>query len=347
MEETLGKRIAQHRKRLGLTQEQLAEKLGVTAQAVSKWENDISCPDITTLPRLATLFGISTDTLLGHDTVYAGELADDERPSWEFHHNGKKKAAFSATVQDKDGWEFQWDGGSKGMLSFAIFVLLVGGLLLIARALNWDVSFWSITWPSALLVFGAFALVHTPCFTNLVCTLLGGYFLISNLDVLEIPLNKGLIFPALIVIYGVSLLLDVLRKPKKNRFRIHKKNSVAHKTKKHFIQEDERFDANLTFGEVDHQITLPRLSDGNVSVNFGEMDLDLTGCKEIVDGCRIEANVSFGELTLRVPKIYRVEPTAGTSFGEIEIHGHPDPEVKGTIYLDGGVNFGEMIIRYV
>ena len=42
MEETLGKRIAFHRKRLGLTQDALAEQLGVTAQAVSKWENEVS-----------------------------------------------------------------------------------------------------------------------------------------------------------------------------------------------------------------------------------------------------------------------------------------------------------------
>ena len=50
MEQTLGKRIEENRKKLGLTQDQLAEKLGVTAQAVSKWENDQSCPDITMLP---------------------------------------------------------------------------------------------------------------------------------------------------------------------------------------------------------------------------------------------------------------------------------------------------------
>ena len=42
MEETLGKRIVANRKCLGLTQDQLAEKLGVTAQAVSKWENEFS-----------------------------------------------------------------------------------------------------------------------------------------------------------------------------------------------------------------------------------------------------------------------------------------------------------------
>ena len=63
--ETLGKRIAALRKEKGLTQEQLAEKVGVSAQAVSKWENDISCPDITLLPLLADLFDVSVDELLG------------------------------------------------------------------------------------------------------------------------------------------------------------------------------------------------------------------------------------------------------------------------------------------
>ena len=42
MEETLGKRIVVHRKRLGLTQDALAELMGVTAQAVSKWESGVS-----------------------------------------------------------------------------------------------------------------------------------------------------------------------------------------------------------------------------------------------------------------------------------------------------------------
>ena len=65
MEETMGKRIAGNRRRLGLTQEQLAEKLGVTAQAVSKWENDQSCPDISMLPSLAEIFGVTTDEMLG------------------------------------------------------------------------------------------------------------------------------------------------------------------------------------------------------------------------------------------------------------------------------------------
>ena len=55
MEQTIGKRIMTLRKSRGMTQDQLAEQVGVTAQAVSKWENDISCPDINLLPRLAEI----------------------------------------------------------------------------------------------------------------------------------------------------------------------------------------------------------------------------------------------------------------------------------------------------
>lgn len=64
MEKTLGKRIAELRKEKGLKQEALAEKLSVSPQAVSKWENDQSCPDISVLPLLAELLGVTVDQLL-------------------------------------------------------------------------------------------------------------------------------------------------------------------------------------------------------------------------------------------------------------------------------------------
>ncbi len=62
--ETLGNRIARLRKRKDITQDQLAETMGITAQAVSKWENDITCPDITALPKLADFFNVTVDELL-------------------------------------------------------------------------------------------------------------------------------------------------------------------------------------------------------------------------------------------------------------------------------------------
>ena len=63
--QTLGERITYYRKKNGMTQEQLAEKCSVTPQAVSKWENDLTAPDISLFPRLAELFSVSTDELLG------------------------------------------------------------------------------------------------------------------------------------------------------------------------------------------------------------------------------------------------------------------------------------------
>ena len=59
----LGKKIRQLRFKAGLTQEQLAEKLGIGAQSVSKWENAVAMPDITALPLLAEIFGVTIDEL--------------------------------------------------------------------------------------------------------------------------------------------------------------------------------------------------------------------------------------------------------------------------------------------
>ena len=59
----MGNTIRQMRYRANLTQEQLAEKLGVSAQAVSKWENGAAMPDIALLPTLAETFGVSIDEL--------------------------------------------------------------------------------------------------------------------------------------------------------------------------------------------------------------------------------------------------------------------------------------------
>ena len=62
---TLGAQIALLRKQKNITQEALAQRLGVTNQAVSKWESEQCCPDVTLLPKLADIFGISMDELFG------------------------------------------------------------------------------------------------------------------------------------------------------------------------------------------------------------------------------------------------------------------------------------------
>ena len=60
---TIGSKIAFYRKKLGITQDALAQKLNVSNQAVSKWESDQCCPDISLLPLLADIFGTTIDAL--------------------------------------------------------------------------------------------------------------------------------------------------------------------------------------------------------------------------------------------------------------------------------------------
>ncbi|MCQ2555618.1 MAG: helix-turn-helix domain-containing protein [Clostridia bacterium] len=61
---TLGMMISSLRKENGMTQQDLADRMGVTDKAVSKWERDLSCPDVNSLPKLAEIFEVSVDELM-------------------------------------------------------------------------------------------------------------------------------------------------------------------------------------------------------------------------------------------------------------------------------------------
>ena len=62
--QTLGQKISELRKAKNMTQLELANKLNITDKAVSKWERDISCPDINTFPKLVEILEVSVDELL-------------------------------------------------------------------------------------------------------------------------------------------------------------------------------------------------------------------------------------------------------------------------------------------
>lgn len=63
----LGKNIIRLRLEAGMTQDQLAEFIGVSKSAVSKWENGMTYPDILLLPQLVTLFNVTVDDLMGYE----------------------------------------------------------------------------------------------------------------------------------------------------------------------------------------------------------------------------------------------------------------------------------------
>ena len=67
--ETFGSKVASLRKEKGMTQLELAQKMGVTDKAVSKWERDLSLPDVSSLPRLAEVLDVSVEELLQAKTV--------------------------------------------------------------------------------------------------------------------------------------------------------------------------------------------------------------------------------------------------------------------------------------
>lgn len=77
----LSQNIAYYRKLCGYTQEQLAERLGVTGQSVSKWENDLSSPDISILPNLAKILGVDINSLFAENIHSSNEIAFTDLPN--------------------------------------------------------------------------------------------------------------------------------------------------------------------------------------------------------------------------------------------------------------------------
>ena len=339
MEQTLGKRIAQYRKNMKLTQDQLAEQLGITAQAVSKWENDLSCPDITMLPRLAAIFGVTTDQLLGvepQQEAVEAEVVDGSKGDLHVDIGSKN-----------DKWEFRWDAGRKSSVLFALLVLLVGGLLVTARIFQWNVSFWQILWPSAILMLGIHTLLGKFSGFGVGMTLLGGYFLVDNLGILEFHIGSELLFPIAVVLFGLSLLLDALKKPKKSRFTLTHNGEQHNVSRSQVTEDDGFFTIDQAFCENSHNVEMALLNGGNIDTAFGSLTVDLGGCQAVASNCVIHADCSFGELTILVPKKFRVEPSSDTSFASVDVTGHPDSEAVGVIRLNADVSFGHIDIEYV
>ncbi len=348
MESTLGKRIAAHRKRLGLTQEQLAEKLGITAQAVSKWENDQSCPDISVLPLLADIFGISTDELLGRNLtpvpVESSKYGcDDDNFDDDFDDEFDDDDDEDHTSFHKE-FNVNIERNSKGKLTLfgtAAWFLTVGVLYLLAKLLSWDCSFWDILWPSFLLIFGIFGMIGNVGLFNLSCTAVGAFFLVNNIAPLPIELDKGVLWAVIIIVCGLMLLLDALRK--RHRKVRYSKTAPSHE----YRVTDGFLQCSNSFGEENQIVVTDRLTGGKISNSFGEYTVDFSEVEEVSEGCAIEASCSFGELELRVPKRFAVTHKSSTSFAGFDVDGRPDEVPEGVIHLKASVSFGEITITYI
>ena len=130
----LGNHIKDNRKRCGLSQEKLAELIGVSRQAVTKWETDQSAPSTDNLIRLAEIFDISLDRLLRPDApaqapTPAPQSAPAEPPRPQIYVRPAPPAATPAEEQPRK-WTV-WGKVSTWLLVIGLFILLIMGSLLI------------------------------------------------------------------------------------------------------------------------------------------------------------------------------------------------------------------------
>ena len=338
MELTLGKRIVQKRKQLGMTQDALAERLGVTPQAVSKWENDQSCPDITMLPRLAKIFNTTTDALLGIakeiPVQEATVIHQDEAESEGLHfRNGN--------------WEFKYNKNRSHNIMLAMTILLIGILYLTSSLLKLDAGFWDIAWPSGLLVFGLFGLYPKLSIFRLAMALIGGYFLIDNLFPLPFGLDNGAFFAVALLIFGVAMLVKAVRQPKKPTYSFTYHTPSGSNPTREFRIDGDYFGFNGSFGDQDQTVEMPLLAKGEINTSFGDFTVDLQKVEALAPGCEVDANMSFGDLRILVPRKYQVSCVSSASFASVEFEGHHDDEPAGVIRLNTNVSFGEVTVEYI
>lgn len=335
--ESMGSRIAAHRRRLGLTQDQLAEQIGVSPQAVSKWENDQSCPDIAILPQLAEIFGVSTDELLGRsakaDPVYQGEIVNDDP-----EEDSKEPKGLHI--------DFNFDSGRWGAIFFALWIVATGAMLLAGKLLKLPFGFWTAAWTTGLVALGLSSMRKRVGLFGICLAASGIYFILDAFEIFDFALSWDILFPALLLVWGLSLLVDALTKKKRRHHSVVFSPNSKHTSNVH-ASTDGYLNFSESFGENHYVMRTPELKGGEISASFGDYSVDLTQCAAVAANCRLDVSCSFGELTLIVPRRFQVETDSSKAFASLEIQGEPAPNPQGTITTDISVNFGSVTIQYV
>lgn len=330
-QQSMGKRIMQLRKEKGYTQEQLAEMMGVSAQAVSKWENDVSCPDISILPMLAEKLGVTTDELLGVKPIEPKVVIVDGQ--------NKKEGDSSFSVS--------WDGGKnvkKDGIWFAILVTVLGLAFLVQRLGFVSFGVWGIVWPAVIIGLGVSWMVKRFSIFAVAVAGLGLYFLLFNLGAISLILSWSIIWPSLLVLLGLTILYETLV-PHKNKF--CGVNFSGNKDKRSQYREENGFvNYECSFSEENRKVAAEDFLGGDIEISFGKSELDLTAIKRVNQNAKLDVDVSFATFDLIVPKTVRVFLKSDKSFGSIQMNGEPNPDATMAINVDGDVSFGTMNIFY-
>ena len=344
--ETLGKRIAMLRKEKGLTQEQLAEKVGVSAQAVSKWENDVSCPDITLLPLLADILGVSVDELLGTKPIepHVIILDKDEVPK----EDPKKSRSFSWE------WNKHRESVKWGTVAFCIGAILVC-LMFVIRSfpqlgLFQDVpeeglKAWGYAWPLILFAIGLISVKdHIPFGVAMMA--FGGYEFVRRT---LIPYGVKLLpipwYVILLIIAIITLVLVLVGK-KHLIVRVNNKGDKKDREPSLDVSEENGYlDADMSFGSGVITFDGETMNGGSIDMNFGDYKVDLRNVKTFSENCLLQVDQNFGSLTVFLPGNVRLVKSSDTSFGSFTTLGGPDPDANQTSIIRADVNFGTLQVK--
>ncbi|NLI52928.1 MAG: helix-turn-helix transcriptional regulator [Clostridiales bacterium] len=331
-QQTMGKRIMQLRKEKGYTQEQLAELMGVSAQAVSKWENDVSCPDISILPLLAEKLGVTTDELLGVKPIEPKVVIVDAQKDKQ---------------DGKGNFSVSWDGGKtvkKDGIWFAVLVIVLGLAFLMQRVGVVSFGIWGIVWPAVIIGLGVSWMVKRFSIFSLAVAGLGLYFLLYNLGATEFVLTWSVIWPGLLVLLGLTILFEALVPHRHKWCGIDFKDE--HRKRSEYREENGFVNYDCSFSEENRRVAVEEFNGGDVDVSFGKSELDLTSVKRVSENAKLEVDVSFGAFDLIVPKSIRLYVKSDKSFGSIQMNGEPSSDASETLIVIGDVSFGAMNVYY-
>lgn len=325
---SMGKRIMQLRKAAGMTQEQLSAMVGVTPQAVSKWENDISCPDIATLPHLAEIFGVSTDALLGREDM------DTEAVRAAY-------AKESSVRKQK----------SRGGIYFGILVAAAGLALLCGQFIDIPFQPWGVIWSAVLMGLGVAWVVQRFNFLALGVALLGLYYLMNNLGVqMPFAMSWGVALSAFLVLLGLTILWDHLfphaeKDAKKWEDWGPGSDYVRRHAESAFSDEDGQVQLKSVFAENTYATNTPLFRGGNMEVRFGHGVLDMRTLQSVAADAVLHVEISFGSGEVWLPRGLRADLSVSKSCGDCEEHAAPAPDAK-PIRIEGSVSFGSLEIHY-
>lgn len=146
---TFGEKIHTLRKNAGLSQEELAEKLDVSRQAISKWERGAGYPETEKIIRMSRLFGVSLDYLLGEDQDDAGTQEEPEAP--------EETEAQDFFVSEEDARGFLDQQKRKGLKKgLGLCAILLGLACIMSDYRAGEILFVVLTLAGALLLVSAF-----------------------------------------------------------------------------------------------------------------------------------------------------------------------------------------------